>query len=190
MMHRLMERAERELTATDDGINLENTLLDDEQDENMDEPHVVEDDMCEDPDVTLDSQQYKQYKSFASVKEHHSLGFPLSFVVATVVDRSYLGCVIRHDMSLRLVPIQIGLVRNTPDWGFPYFETHLDDDEASWIIFDLNDNKEDHPSFVNYGHLLPHLASLDSPPSSTTPTIPYAIVTVNAYHMDATYAFV
>jgi hypothetical protein len=92
------------------------------------------------------------------LKENHALGLPLSFVVATIPERSCLGCVIRQGLSHRLVPIQIGVLQFTTQWGFTYFDTTLNEDEASWIMFELKEKKEDHPSFVNYGHILPHIS--------------------------------
>jgi hypothetical protein len=63
MMQLLIERAEHELTAIDDGIHIDYTCMDEDLDEHMNQPHVVDDNLLDDPDVTLDSQQYKQYKS-------------------------------------------------------------------------------------------------------------------------------
>jgi hypothetical protein len=83
------------------------------------------------------------------LKESHALGLPLSFIVATIPDRSCLGSVFRQGVSHCLVPIQIGVPLFTTQWGFTYFDTTLNEDEKSWIMFDLKENKEDHPSFVN-----------------------------------------
>jgi hypothetical protein len=158
---------------------------------------VVTDDRVLEPsedvdDVALDGQQYKKYKSLTILQQYHKLGLPLSFVVANVDNQSVIGFVVRGAAKvLYLVPLCIGKVAYSSTSSFAYFETSLNRNESSWITIESMDNdkvEDTTHSFVNYGHLLPHLKTVEQ--SSQVERIPYAVVTLDANHMNSTYEFV
>jgi hypothetical protein len=139
----------------------------------------------------LDSQQYKRYKSFPVLEEMHGLGLPLLSIIADVNNKSFIGFVMGNGKTGTLVPVRIGRVRINSTVGFTYFETFLNSDNGSWIHL-YSHAKEgvrvEHHSALNYVHLLPHLASLESP--NRTSPLPYPVITTDACHMNALYRFI
>jgi hypothetical protein len=118
----------------------------------------VEDDEPTATSFVMDSQQFKKYKTITILQELRKVGLPLSFIVTT---------------------------------GFPYFHLEITTDQDLWLL--LYDTPLEKPtqlyhSVLNYGHLLPHLASLAI--ENRVEPIPYAVITTDAYHMDANYDFV
>ena len=89
------------------------------------------------------------------------------------------------------MPVRIGRVRTNSTIGFTYFETFLNSDKGAWILLyshTQEGRRVEHHSVLNYGHLLPHLVSLEL--RNRTSPLPYAVVTTDAYHMNAAYRFV
>jgi hypothetical protein len=200
IMEVLEDLAETELTITDDALNddeeitefieYERVLVSPQTSENDDDPH---ENMNEEESTAfaLDSQQYKRYKSWPVLQELHDLGLPLSFVIADVKNISSIGFVVGNGKTGTLVPVRIGRIRLNSTIGFTYFETFLNSDKGAWILLyshTQEGNRVEHHSVLNYGHLLPHLASLELR-NRTTP-LPYAVVTTDAYHMNDLYRFV
>jgi hypothetical protein len=139
----------------------------------------------------LDRQQYKRYKSLPVLQELHNLGLVLSFVVANVNNKSSIGLVVGNGKRGILVPVQIGRVRINSTIGFTYFETYLNSAVGACILLYLHTKEGscvEHHSVLNYGHLLPHLASLET--LHRTSPLPDAVVMTDAYHMNASYRFV
>jgi hypothetical protein len=139
----------------------------------------------------IDTQRCKRYKSLNMIKEYAKVGLPLSFVVSMVNSKSYIGLVVGTGSNGYLVPLQIQEVVENGSMGFTYFHIQIDYDQFSLIH--LYSPGEDgvplmHHSVVNYGHLLPHLASLDQGDKSCE--VPYAIVTIDANHMNDLYQFI
>jgi hypothetical protein len=95
----------------------------------------------------------------------HGFGLPLSIVIADVNNKSFIGFVMGNGKTGTLVPVRIGRVRIDSTIGFTYFDTFLNSDNASWKQL-YSHAKEgirvEHHSVLNYGHLLPHLASFDA----------------------------
>ena len=141
-----------------------------------------------DDDVSLDGQQYKKYKSINQLTQHHSLGLPLSFVIANVENDSLIGFVVGNQQILHLIPVSIGKVVAHSVSGFAYFLTTINLDQNTWVNIGHTQEADDTNSFVNYGHLLPHLASIDH--ASVTGSIPYAVVSLDANYMNETYEFI
>ncbi len=195
-----MDSAESLLTSTDEDIS--------DDDEDPDEASTVHprlscsikpdsDDIQQneenDLDISfeLDGQHYKTYKSWGVLQELHLLGLPLSFVIANINNESCIGFVLGSGKNGQLVPLHIGRVRETSQIGFTYFETNINEDVESWIPLyscSTDGSKTEYHSVVNYGHLLPHLSSLEE--KNGTSILPYAVVTTDASHMNASYQFV
>ena len=163
-----------------------NIELDD--DEGDEEPDNDPDDMCE---FVMDRQQFKKYKSCEQLLEYPALGLPLSVVFATLDSGSCIGAVAGNSYTLHLLPIRIGAVLFQPNYGFPYFQIDIAmDDESNPLLYTRNQEGKttQHHSVVNYGHLLPHLPSLND--NGTNIQVPYSIVTTDGYHMNASYEFI
>ncbi len=125
------------------------------------------------------------------LQELHLLGLPLSFVIANINNESCIGFVLGSGKNGQLVPLHIGRVRETSQIGFTYFETNINEDVQSWIPLytcRTDGSRTEYHSVVNYGHLLPHLSSLEE--KNGTSILPYAVVTTDASHMNASYQFV
>ncbi len=153
------------------------------------------DEQEEDPDeissFLMDRQQFKKYKSCAQLIEYRALGLPLSFVIAIVGGDSCIGFVVGNGFTWHLVPLSIGQVMFQPNYGFPYFQIDIARAIGSEILLysrDPSGGSTQHHSVVNYGHLLPHLPSLDD--VITNPSVPYCIITTDANHMNASYEFI
>jgi hypothetical protein len=200
-MQLLIDSAELELTTTDDvmynGVEVDEDkhheelfLHDTDQGSQADnEPDIVDEEFH--TAFALDSQQYKRYKSWPLLQELHDLGLPISFVIAVVHGHSCIGCILGSGKSGKLVPVRVGQVRANTRYRFTYFETKLNSDKGSWIELYSCDNDgtpREHHSVVNYGHLLPQLALMES--TSRTSPIPYTVVTTDAKHMNEMYSFV
>jgi hypothetical protein len=141
-----------------------------------------------DDDVSLDGQQFKKYKSIDQLTQHHSLGLPFSFVIANVENDSLIGFVVGNQQMLHLIPVSIGRVVAHSVSGFAYFLTMINLDQNTWVNIGQTQEADDTNSFVNYGHILPHLASIDH--ASITGSIPYAVVSLDANYMNETYEFI
>ena len=151
----------------------------------------VEDDESPTPSFILDSQQLKRYKTIAHLRELRTVGLPLSFIVASVESQTIIGCVVGNGSLAYLVPVQIGRVVIASRPGFPYFNISLMTDQDNWVMLYATPPEQPttlYHSVLNYGHLLPHLFSLEME-DRVTP-VPYAVVTTDAYHMNAFYEFV
>ena len=174
-------------------------LLDREERDLMEVEQSLDDNICEnrainiEPDneqdelVSLDGQQYKRYKSFAILKQHHNLGLPLSFVIVNVGNDSIIGFVVGNQQVLHLVPIRIGNALKQSTHGFAYFLTSIDIDSATWVSIGASASTGD-TSFVNYGHLLPHLPTIGQ--SDVLGLVPYAVVTLDGDYMDDRFEFI
>lgn len=157
--------------------------------------NLSSDDLEEDPDdvrlFEVDTQQFKKYRSLAQLLEYRNTGLPLSFVVATVEGHSCIGFVVGSGSTWHLVPALIGSVMFQSLYGFTYFHIDISSEMASAVLMysstDAN-NHTQHHSVVNYGHLLPHLPSLDDP--TVNGPVPYSVVTTDANHMNASYVFI
>jgi hypothetical protein len=118
------------------------------------------------------------------------VGLPLSFVIVMIDSSSCIGFVIGSGCNGYLVPLHIRGLAVKPTTGFPYFYIDVDYDEASQVPL-YSPGKEGnvvmHHSIVNYGHLLPHLASVGQ--DDSTVEVLYSIVTIDAYHMNCSYQF-
>jgi hypothetical protein len=182
-MQRLVDFAEAELDAS--------AAIDDDAEPSLEEEDTMDDDVdAAQTMFEMDSQQFKRYKSFPSVKKMHELGLPLSFVVVLVDSNYLMGFVVGNGATGCLLPFQVGrCVVSAPRMGFAYFEIDVD---YTCLGLSLYSRLEDgrgiqHESVVNYGHLLPCLASLDT--SEVPSIIPYAVVTTDANHMNASFNF-
>jgi hypothetical protein len=200
IMELLMDQAESELTITGDAMYDDEDSTEDVEYEPVsqsDYAHMEDkgqpQNMNEEESTAfaLDSQQNKRYKSFPLLQELQDLGLPLSFVIADANNKSYIGFVMGNGKTGTLVPVCIGRVMIDSTIGFTYFETFLNSDNVSWIQL-YSHAKEgvrvEHHSVLNYGQLLPHLASLES--HNITSPLPYGVVTAGACHMNALYRFV
>jgi hypothetical protein len=200
IMEALVDYAETEMTNTDDAMFDDEESKDDAYSEQLaqsEQSNMEDNDLAQNlneedsPVFAMDSQQYKRYKSWSVVQELHDLGLPLSFVVADVNNKSSIGLVVGNGRRGTLLPVRIGRVRTNSTIGFTYFETFLNSDVGSWVLLyshTQEGRRVEHHSVLNYGHLLPHLASLES--RNRTSPLPYAVVTTDAYHMNAAYRFV
>jgi hypothetical protein len=198
ILQQLIDCEETELTATDDAmyngdeskedVTLEPFPMSDRMTVDETQPLVIEE---EDMSFALDGQQYKKYKSMPVLQELHELGLPLSFVIAQINDTSRIGCVVGNGNTGSLVPVCIGRVRENSKSGFTYFEITLVKEVGNRILL-YSQNCEggciEHYSVVNYGHFLPHLASLGT--MNENGPIPYAVVTTDAIHMNEFHSFV
>jgi hypothetical protein len=139
----------------------------------------------------LDKQLFKRYKTVLLLKEYHALGLPLSFVIADIEGVVQIGFVVGNGKQAQFIPLQICALQIDSAIGFPYFQTKIVCNDGDDIfLYSLNEFNvsTQHYSVVNYGHLLPHLATIDS--GSSEDGIPYAIITTDANHMDNTFNFV
>jgi hypothetical protein len=90
-----------------------------------------------------------------------------------------------------LVPLRIGQVMFQPNYGFTYFQLDIESATEAHVLLYTRDEEgtpTQHHSVVNYGHLLPHLPSLNGAPTDLP--VPYSIVTTDANHMNASYVFI
>ena len=155
--------------------------------EAMSDPPLLDDELLE-QEYIMDTQQYKTYKTMVMLKEYMDLGLPLSFVVASVAGVATMGFVIGSGSSANLLPLHIGSVSAPQELGFPYFLVSVNVLEGPGILLytrSAEGHMDQHISVVNYGHLLPHLASVE-----TGAHVPYAIITTDAYHLNAQYLFI
>ena len=139
----------------------------------------------------MDGQQFKRYKSCEQLLEYRALGLPISFVVATLDSGSCIGAVVGNSFTSHLMPLRIGSVLFQPNYGFPYFQIDIATDNESSILLYTRDKEgrtTQHVSVLNYGHLLPHLPSLND--TSANLPVAYSIVTTDANHMNASYEFI
>ena len=139
----------------------------------------------------MDTQQYKRYKTLASIKEYCTVGLPMSFVVAQVGDTCQTGFVLGSGRTGHLVPLHVGTVAVSTNVGFTYFDIHINYDVGQHLLlYSLGDEGTaiQHYNVLNYGHLLPHLATLEL--GDPLQTVPYAVVTTNANHRNTSYNFV
>ena len=201
-LHNTIYEVEQELTTGDDVV-LSGDDLCDEDDINLwdqFEELSVDDDANEEVVVAtsnnavahvLDKQLFLRYKSVSQLQEYHSLGLPLSFVVADLNGNITIGFVVGNYQTGHLLPLRIGAVAVNSVVGFPYFHTSIevDVDEVT-VLYSPNACNvcTQHFSVVNYGHLLPCLAAIDA--NNVAHTVPYAIVTTNANHLNASFQFV
>jgi hypothetical protein len=151
----------------------------------------VEDDEPTATSFVMDSQQFKKYKTITILQELRKVGLPLSFIVTTTESKTTIGFVVGTGSQTYLIPVQIGHLVIPGSPGFPYFHLEITTDQDLWLL--LYDTPLEKPtqlyhSVLNYGHLLPHLASLAI--ENRVEPIPYAVITTDAYHMDANYDFV
>jgi hypothetical protein len=170
-LQRLAEMAEADLDAS----------------ESMADPLLLDEEL-RDEEFVMDTQQYKTYKTVALLKEYLDLGLPLSFVVAQVEAEPTMGFVIGSGSAGYLLTLEVGTMTVTQPWGFPYFQISIHDFDDNPILLysrSAEGTRIQHTSFLNYGHLLPHLASVEAGRS-----VPYAVVTTDAYHMNEKYDFV
>ena len=120
------------------------------------------------------------------------VGLPLSFIVTSMESQIYMGCVVGSGSRASLVPVrEVGRLVEAGVTGFPYF--HLDivtDPHLRLLLYETLPNQPMalYHSVLSYGHLLPHLASLEV--ENREDPIPYAVVTTNAYHMNEKDDFV
>jgi hypothetical protein len=151
-----------------------------------------EDDIAMEGIFAMDQQQFKKYKTLDCLKEYHTLGLPLSFVMADVHGTCQLGCVVGTGLEGKLIPLRVGRVAMTSSVGFPYFSIHIETDMQRSIPLycrlNLDEKAIQHHRLVNYGHLLPHLATLEAVDNTTSP--PYAIITTDGNHLDSLYTFI
>jgi hypothetical protein len=143
------------------------------------------------PLFIMDSQQFKKYKTIESLLELWRVGLPLSFIVASVDSKTSIGCVVGTGAQAYLVPIKIGRVVMSGEPGFTYFNITVITNQELWSVLYAtppNDITTLYQSVLNYGHCLPHLASLEI--ENRVDPVPYAIVTTDAYHMNTGYDFV
>jgi hypothetical protein len=170
-LYRLAQMAEADLDAS----------------ETMHDPPLLDEDLLE-QEYMLDTQQYKTYKNVVMLKEYMDLGLPLSFVVAFVGGVHTMGFVVGSGTSGFLITLRVGSVLVTNTLGFPYFRVSVNVLEGADIRFYTRStlgHNDQHISVVNYGHLLPHLASVE-----IGGEVPYAIVTTDAYYLNTQYVFV
>jgi hypothetical protein len=153
-----------------------------------------EDEFNEPEEVILfevDTQQFKKYRSLSQLLEYRAMGLPLSFVVASVGSSSCIGFVVGSGATWHLVPVAIGKVQFDPKYGFTYFDIVISSEvESAILLYSSNGDGKNtqYHSVLNYGHLLPHLPSLEV--STGNGKVPYSVVTTDANHMDATYVFI
>ena len=150
-----------------------------------------EDDIDDMVSFEMDRQQFKKYRSLAQLLEYKTLGLPLSFVIASVHRSSCIGFVVGSGRTWHLIPVRIGMVLFQPNYGFPYFQTDIaSDTDPAIVLFSLDDTgtPTQHHSVVNYGHLLPHLPSLER--VSATEPVAYCVITTDTNHMNASYVFI
>ena len=136
----------------------------------------------------MDTLQYKFYKTTVMLKEYIDLGLPVSFVVASVGGVATMGFVIGSGSSGYLLPLHVGSIAVTQEIGFPYFRVSVNVLEGASIMLYTRygeGHTDQHISVVNYGHLLPHLASVEAGDG-----VSYAIITTDAYHLNAQYMFI
>jgi hypothetical protein len=170
-LQRLAEMAEADLDAS----------------EAMSNPPLLDDEVLE-HEYILDTQQYKIYKTTVMLKEYIDLGLPVSFVVASVGGVATMGFVIGSGSSGYLLPLHVGSIAVTQEIGFPYFRVSVNVLEGASIMLYTRSGEghtDQHISVVNYGHLLPHLASVEAGDG-----VSYAIITTDAYHLNAQYMFI
>jgi hypothetical protein len=151
----------------------------------------VDDEEPPPPLFCLDSQQFKKYKTIASLHEMWRVGLPLSFIIASVDSKTSMGCVVGTGAHAYLVPIKLGRVVISGKPGFPYFNVTITTNQDLWSVLYAtppNNVTTLYQSVLNYGHCLPHLASLEN--ENRIDPVPYAIVTTDAYHMNTGYDFV
>jgi hypothetical protein len=158
---------------------------------------TVEDDESTTEDIesgffAMDNQQCKRYKSVQVVKEYQKAGLPLSFVITKIQSNLCIGLVTGTRAKGYLIPITIGDVAIDSTDGFPYFNIEIEHNrDAFELMYCEGTNESDNPmhhSVLNYGHLLPHLASLEN--THQTCAVPYAVVTVDANHLNTSFEFV
>lgn len=126
------------------------------------------------------------------VQEYQQAGVPPSFVVIDVDSQICMGFVIGSSAKGFMIPFFVMGVAIDSHVGFPYFHINIDYDTASLIPLytkgTTNEGDEMHHSVLNYGHLLPHLATLEQ--HDQNEDVPYAVVTLDANHMNTSYQFV
>ena len=88
------------------------------------------------------------------------------------------------------MPMHVGTLAVNPPFEFPYFHIDVNVDEEQHFL--LYSHREDgkfvqHHNFVNYAHLLPHLATLEL--GDPLLPVPYAVITIDANHMNTSYTF-
>ena len=112
--------------------------------------------------------------------------------MADVHGTGQLGCVVGTGLEGKLIPLRVGRVAMTSSVGFPYFSIHIETDMQRSIPLycrlNLDEKAIQHHRLVNYGHLLPHLATLEVVDNTTSP--PYAIITTDGNHLDSLYTFI
>lgn len=169
---------EAELDASEDVPELDDDILEDTDDDNMEKT----------PSFAMDTQQFKTYRTIGLLQEYRKLGLPLSFVVATVHNKSCIGFVVGNGMKRDLISLCINGVAYPATTGFSYFDITIDyNEDASIPLFSCGPDgiHMQHHSVLQYGHLLPHLATLDN----SMDLVPYAVVTTDGNSMDASFQF-
>ena len=138
----------------------------------------------------MDSLQFKRYKTLTSIEGMHDLGLPLSFVVLLLNTTYQMGFVIGNGEAGWLLPFHVGACIISAKHGFAYFALDVDYTCSGPRLYSTGaDGKGiQHESVLNYGHLLPYLAPLDTIDDSSR--VPYAIVTTDANHMNSSFDFV
>jgi hypothetical protein len=149
-LHNTIYEVEKALSAGDDVIlNDEDLCVEDDialwdEFDNL----SLDDDMPDDeivvtPDMTtayaMDTQLFKRYKTLEALKEYHSLGLPLSFVIADIYDHITIGFVVGNSKIGHLIPLSIGQVMINSTVGFPYFHTDINAEvEAATCLYSLD----------------------------------------------------
>ena len=102
---------------------------------------------------------------------------------------STIGFVVGSGRKGILLPLLIGEVSTQDPLGFTYFQISINANaNTGTALYDHDDNNKvhQHHSVVQYGHLLPHLATLEL---NNNEHIPYAVVTTEGDAFDATFPF-
>jgi hypothetical protein len=182
-LDRLLQLEETELSACDNYHEPEPALLDEVV---LDTPN----DLLL-TTFAMDKLQFKAYKLLTTIQEYLTLGLPLSFVMVDIDGTAQLGFVVGTGAMGTLIPFHVGCVHVNPTVGFTYFRIDVEFGTYPGIPLyarDPNGPSIQHHSIVNYGHLLPHLSTVDL--GTGEGAVSYAVVTTDANYMNASYKFI